>query len=426
MRGAVQSLTAEALRNKLLPQVVPGDRLPPIPLLPWQRQVKDECARFNVLSVGRRAGKTYLCQDLAEGPALEGLPVAWYSPTYKDMLEVWRDVKHRLYPVTERVSVQDRRLELDSGGVIEFWSLDNRDAGRGRKYARAIIDEAAMIPRLMEVFSLVIRPTLIDYTGDAWFPSTPRGLNDFWNMYRMGQDPTEAEWYCYSAPSSVNPKLPAGELEAARRTMTDLRYRQEILAEFVDMVGAVFRNVDECATATVEGPQEGRRYIAGCDLAISGDYTVVTVLDVTDPAAPCQVFLDRWTGIPWQQQLDRIVGVCDAYNVDLIEVDRTGMGDMPYDELCARMPRRQVWGVAFNAGNKQGMVQGLALSLERGTLRILPDPVQVGELKAYEADRRPSGAFTYSAPDGQHDDTVSALMLANDGATSEAWGVVAL
>jgi phage FluMu gp28-like protein len=206
--------------------------------------------------------------------------------------------------------------------------------------------------------------------------------------------------------------------------MTDLRYRQEILAEFVDMVGAVFRNVDECATATVEPPQEGRRYVAGVDLAISGDHTVVSVLDVTDPAAPRQVALERWTGIPWQLQLDRIAQIAEAYRLDMLEVDRTGLGDMPFDELASRLPGRQVWGVAFNSANKQGMVQGLALALERGTLALLPDPVQVGELKAYEADRLPSGKFTYSAPSGQHDDCVSALMLAYDAASTEGWGVV--
>ena len=413
------------LSRALAPQVEAAERLRPIPLLDWQRMVMDEAARFNVLSVGRRSGKTYLCQDLAEGPALAGLPVAWYAPTYKDMLEVWRDVRHRLYPVTKRVSVQDHRIELDSGGVIEFWSLENRDAGRGRKYARAVIDEAAMIPRLMEVFSLVIRPTLIDYTGDAWFPSTPRGLNDFWLMYRLGMDPTEPDWYCYSAPSSVNPTLPDGELDAARRTMTDLRYRQEILAEFVDMVGSVFRNVDECATATARPPEDGHRYVAGVDLAISGDHTVVVVLDVTDPAAPRQVYLDRWTGVPWPVQLDRIAETASAYHVDMLEVDRTGLGDRPFEELGDRLPGRQLWGVAFNNANKQGMVQALALALEQGSLAILPDPVQVGELKAYEADRLPSGKFTYSAPGGQHDDCVSALMLAYDAASSEPWGPAA-
>ena len=57
------------------------------------------------------------------------------------------------------------------------------------------------------------------------------------------------------------------------------------------------------------------------------------------------------------------------------------------------------------------LIQSLQSAFEHDELRILPDPVQVNELQAYESKRTAAG-FSYSAPPGMHDDTVMALALA--------------
>ena len=71
-----------------------------------------------------------------------------------------------------------------------------------------------------------------------------------------------------------------------------------------------------------------------------------------------------------------------------------------------------VIGVQFTNASKGNMVEALGLAFERGDIRILPDPVLVGELQAYEMERLPSGMTRYSAPDGMHDDCVMSLALA--------------
>src|SRR5690606_16562371 len=99
---------------------------------------------FNVLNCGRRFGKTALGIHRLT-PALHGDPVAWFSPTYKMLEEVWRETKHSFAEVIARPSEAQKRLELVTGGVIDMWSLDRADSVRGRKYKRVIIDEAAMV-----------------------------------------------------------------------------------------------------------------------------------------------------------------------------------------------------------------------------------------------------------------------------------------
>jgi len=71
-----------------------------------------------------------------------------------------------------------------------------------------------------------------------------------------------------------------------------------------------------------------------------------------------------------------------------------------------------VSGISFTNAIKTNLVEGLALAFEQGQIEILNDPVLIGELQAYESERLPSGLTRYSAPDGIHDDCVSALMLA--------------
>ena len=109
-----------------------------------QRQIVRESKRMNAISCGRRFGKTFLLQDMAIRPALEGYPVGWFAPTFGLLLESWRDLSRVLHPIMKRTNANEHRMELITGGMLDFWTLDNPDAGRSRKYKRVIIDEAGL------------------------------------------------------------------------------------------------------------------------------------------------------------------------------------------------------------------------------------------------------------------------------------------
>ena len=63
-----------------------------------QQELLDSVKRFNHVRCGRRWGKTTLICELCK-PALEGYPVGIWYPTYKDLSEVWKEVKKRYHPV---------------------------------------------------------------------------------------------------------------------------------------------------------------------------------------------------------------------------------------------------------------------------------------------------------------------------------------
>ena len=51
-----------------------------------------------------------------------------------------------LHPVIRSKNKNVGRMSLITGGVIDFWTLDDQRAVASRKYARIVIDEAAHAP----------------------------------------------------------------------------------------------------------------------------------------------------------------------------------------------------------------------------------------------------------------------------------------
>ena len=384
-----------------------------------QRQIHHETRRFNVVACGRRWGKTVFGIDRLVHPALEGYPAAWFAPTYKLLLEPWREMRRLLAPVTKGSNASEHRIDLVTGGVVEFWSLaDNPDVARGRRYRRAVIDEAAMVRTLGEAWQAAIRPTLADFEGDAFLLSTPKGRNFFWECFARGNDPAQGEWAAWQKPTSTNPYIPPAEIEAMRAQLPERIYRQEVLAEFLEDGGGVFRRVREAATALPqERAQPGHSYVAGVDWGKHHDFTVITVIDETGPR-PSVACVDRFNQIDYAVQIGRLNAILDRFQPRLVVAERNSMGE----PLIEQLQRRRVPVEAFLTTNqsKSEIIEGVALAFERGELALLDvahdrsgtASVVVAEHEAYEVERLPSGAFRYAAPEGFHDDTVMSLALA--------------
>ena len=75
-----------------------------------------------------------------------------------------------------------------------------------------------------------------------------------------------------------------------------------------------------------------------------------------------------------------------------------------------------IQGVIFTNQSKANMIQSLLLAFEQSKIKILNDPILIGELQAFEETRLPGGGLRYAAPVNDHDDCVMALALAWDAA----------
>lgn len=208
-------------------------------LHPAQQQILDEAKRFNVLKCGRRFGKTELTKELAIQPMLDGYPVGYWAPTYKDLYEVWNDLKYTLFDVIESKDETVKQIKLVTGGLIDMWSLEDPNNGRGRKYKRAIVDEAEKAKKLEEAWQQTIRATLTDYKGDAWFMSTPKfGRTYFKKLSKMAL--TDDTWASWKKSTYENPFMDPAEIDEARNQLDELTFECEYMAEDVDIVNKPF------------------------------------------------------------------------------------------------------------------------------------------------------------------------------------------
>lgn len=373
-----------------------------LPLHDGQREILTRPARFKVARCGRRFGKTMLSTywlSLREGSAISGHPVAFFAPTYKLLLDVWTDMERTLKAISRKANKAEMRIELITGGKIDFWTLEDADAGRGRKYARIVIDEAAHARYLKDAWERAIAPTLTDYQGEAWFISTPNGLNYFHELYERGCDPAQTDWQAFHMPSSVNPYLPPAEIERARAELPELVFRQEYLAEFITFGAGLVK-----PEHLVDGPAPpDLPVVLGVDLAISeregADYTAIVAMS-RDPVS----------GIVYVREVERV---------------RAGFSEV-LNRIRAAAARHKPTMIAIEQTQYQAaVVQELARTTTLPVRGIRPDRDKLTRfaplLTRYEqrmVRHDPSGVPAWfrdeltSFPEGQHDDAVDAAAYA--------------
>jgi len=223
-------------------------------LLKLHEKQREIAVAFNterrvVLRCGRRFGKTSLLERCALKWAMQGKLVGWFGPQYRLNTPTYNRIVRNAGSMLSRKSKIDQIIEMHSGGAIEFWTLNDPDAGRSRFYDRVIIDEASLVAKgLQETWEQSIAPTLLDRGGSAIMAGTPKGVDPDNFFHRACTDKVKtaswSPWVEFHAPTSANPTLNKEEVERLRDEYPPLVYQQEYLAEFVDWSGAAFFSLE--------------------------------------------------------------------------------------------------------------------------------------------------------------------------------------
>jgi hypothetical protein len=375
-----------------------------------QQRIMKGLGRYNAIACGRRYGKTVLGVHRIVPHVLAGFPCGWFAPTYKYLGEAWRDFKRLLKPVIRYSNKSEGRIELITGGVIEFWSMQDPDCGRSRKYKHVVIDEAAKAPHLRQAYNESIRATLTDFRGSADFLSTPKGKEFFWECYCKGQDPLQPNWRSFTAPTASNPWIHPDEILELELGLPERVYTQEILAQFHDDGGGVFRKVKDAVDTdrTADDlPVIGMKYSQGSDLARIIDFSVNSTVN----RAMRQVAFDRYQQLPWAIQCERIARNSRRFHNAPVTFDATAMGgDMMAEQLKAYKMGRLCPFVFTNA-SKEALIDNLALLFEQEAIRLMDIPEQTSELQAFEYEITKTRKIRMQAPEGLHDDCVMGLAL---------------
>lgn len=210
-----------------------------------QQEIAKSNARFKVIRAGRRSGKTtYEIESLVfNAVSKKERNVFYLAPTQIQARSIiWENLKKRLAGIGE---THEQRLEMkvptQDGGhsVIKIAGWENRENFRGQSAHHITFDETDTMKDFFIGWQEIFRPALIDTSGTADFIGTPKKENP--NLRRLEkQAETDHEWKPFNFSSWDNPNLPIEELEAAKKEMDGNTYKQEILAEYVEDLGALF------------------------------------------------------------------------------------------------------------------------------------------------------------------------------------------
>lgn len=203
-----------------------------------------EGKRFCINVWGRRAGKSLLMAQIAAYAALQTDLKVWIvSKTYSLAAKVWAFLLPALREVMVegrdfRVRTSDATIETKWGTIVKLKSADHPDSLIGEGLDLLIIDEAATMKE--RIWLQYLEPTLLDKRGKCIFISTPRGHNWLFNLFELGNNETEPDYWSSHATSMDNPYLPHDDFNRIKRNTDPLVWKQEYLAEFVAFAHQVY------------------------------------------------------------------------------------------------------------------------------------------------------------------------------------------
>ena len=202
----------------------------------------ERAQRWAVIVAHRRCGKTVACiNDLIYKALVDGKEdgrYAYLAPYYAQAKSIAFDYLMKFSePVRANHNVSELWVELINGSRIRLFGADNADSLRGLYLDGVVLDEFAdMKP---SIWGAVLRPLLSDRRGWATFIGTPKGHNQFWEIYNNATK--DSSWYVKTLRASQTGLIPQDELDDAKKMQTQDQYLAEWECDFESaIIGAYY------------------------------------------------------------------------------------------------------------------------------------------------------------------------------------------
>lgn len=376
------------------------------------RQIEDDAVKYVVLTTGRQYGKTILAQNLLLKWALtnNNSTLMWVSPVYSQCRKVFSEIIKAIQEtgLTSEYNKSNLVIKLVNGSTIYFKSGERADTMRGYTLTHLIVDEAAFIKD--DVWNLVLKQTVLVKGKKVLFISTPKGKNYLYNLALRGEDLEQPNYRWIRGTSYDTPYITADELDEAKLTLPEEIFKQEILGEFIDSGGEVFKGLEKYCVLTYFTPKiQGKKYYAGVDFGRQNDYTALTIFD--DDGKMVYGWRERHK--PWQEIINHIVKKLKEYDAQT-QVEVNSIGDVLFDEM--KKQYQKVEPFVTSNQSKQQIIEDLIYAVNENL-------IQLPTKEVYAPLYQELGTFTYEyslktrkikygAMEGAHDDTVMSLGIA--------------
>jgi hypothetical protein len=239
-----------------------------------------------------------------------------------------------------------------TGAKIRLFGADNADAMRGLGFSGVFMDEYGDFRP--SVWGNVIRPTLSDKQGWAVFAGTPKGKNQFWQIYDQATK-SKGEWFCLKLTASESGLLPQTELNAARAQISEDQYLQEYECSFeASILGAYY----------------------GTDLRLAEDEGRITNVPY-DPHVPVHTAWDLGyrddTAIWWYQVVRNEIHLIDFFAISGANIEEIAkiIKEKPYKYGKHQLPHDA--RAKTLAAQGKSVIEQLAEHLGINNMAIVPD-----------------------------------------------------
>ena len=369
-----------------------------------------ESHRFSVLVTHRQMGKTVCAINHIIKMALcnrqKNARYFYIAPYLKQAkMLVWDYLKRYTAPLAQvpdpqkeghflnllKINEQELSIGVKGKFVIYVRGADNPDALRGTYADGVVLDEYGDIKP--NIYDEIIRPMLLSRNGWTLFFGTPRGQNQFYDVYRKAaqkyaEDP-KGEWWAALYRADQTGVIAPEELRSIQEQTPANTYRQEYLCDFTASSENVLIPIDEVTAAFGRYYKEdilrGAPKVMGVDPARFGDDKSVIFMrqglqaykplvfekmDSVDLAGrvaqkirefgPDAVFVDAGNG----------AGVIDILRRNGFEVTEVPFNSRPAKEGQYANKRAEIWGEMaawLKSGGALEEQEGLAADLTCAT-----------------------------------------------------------
>jgi len=190
--------------------------------------------RWAVVVAHRRAGKTVACVNQLIKEAVmtkrKDFRGAYIAPFYKQSKSVAWDYFKQFTRVISGIVINESELRIDfkNGARIQLFGADNADSLRGLYFDSIICDEYG--DWKSTVFQYVVRPALADRQGKAIIIGTPKGRNQFWEVFDRASH--SDDWLALKITVDESGILPASEVASLKQELSEDAWRQEMECDF--------------------------------------------------------------------------------------------------------------------------------------------------------------------------------------------------
>lgn len=389
-----------------------------IPLNPGQRGFVDKVLSHEsrhvfywTVATSRQAGKTTLVTQLMTYYAVTdpGCHCYYTAPTYSLSKKQFKAIVKGIEGtgLIKSKDASDYTIELINGSVMSFRSVSLPENLRGDSVSYMFLDEAGLYKE--ETFTTILKPMLTVRGRKCFIFSTPRGKNWFYKYFQWGLSDDLYRYGCYRWNYEQNPFANREEVEDARKTLPADIFAQEYCAAFIDGGGSVFRDYAKLETV-YKWAAPGQRCFAGLDVAATGDWLVLTIVD--EKGSVMKVHRDTRKPIP--QLVADVVRLLNEYRPVTCLVETNGIGKGLFDQIKAGY--RSVTEFTTTNDSKSDLVSDLIMSISDGEIK-LPHPTLFPHLHSEMEDftftwSPKTRKVVYGAASG-NDDTVISLCLAD-------------